>query len=53
MSQGYLVNTDPNAWTVYDGTLYLNYNPPTRTHWLTNVDNYIAVAGQHWPRLIE
>ncbi len=53
VSQGYLVGTDPEAWSVIDGALYLNYNPSIRTRWLSNVNGYIATAERHWPRLIE
>ncbi len=52
VSQGYLVATDPNAWSVVKGKLYLNYNAPTRNHWLSRRDEYIDLAEKHWPRLI-
>lgn len=53
VSQGYLVGTDPEAWSVVDGTLYLNYNSSVRTRWLSNHDNFITIADKHWPRLTE
>lgn len=51
VAQGYLVATDPHAWSVVKGKLYLNYNPATRTRWLGNVDEYLTSAKKHWPRL--
>ena len=51
VSQGYLVATDPHAWTVADDKLYLNFNQPTRSHWLTRQDEYIGVADLNWPGL--
>ena len=53
VSQGYLVGTDPEAWSVVDGTLYLNYNGTIRNRWLANQANFIAIADKHWPRLIK
>ena len=52
VSQGYLVKTDPHAWSVVQGRLYLNYNAPTRNEWLSDRDNYIALAEKIWPKLI-
>ena len=52
VSQGYLVPTDPSAWSVVNGKLYLNYNATTRNRWLSDRENYILIADKHWPRLI-
>ena len=52
VSQGYLVKTDPDAWTVYQGKLYLNFDVITRSHWLKDRNQYIAKADKNWPRLI-
>ena len=53
VSQGYLVGTDPEAWSVVGDTLYLNYNATIRTRWLADQADYIAIADKHWPRLIK
>ena len=52
VSQGYLVATDPDAWSVVDGNLYLNYNAATRGQWLKKRDEFINLADKHWPQLI-
>ena len=51
-SRGYLVRGDPQAWTVHNGKLYLNYSKAVRRTWLKNPDRYIASADRHWPRLL-
>lgn len=51
VSQGYLAPTDPEAWSVINGKLYLNYNQVIRTRWLADVDHFLVTAEKHWPRL--
>lgn len=53
VSRGYLVDIDPEAWTIRDGTLYLNYSLPVRTTWLEDPAGYIAKADTNWPGLAE
>jgi hypothetical protein len=51
VSRGYLVDIDPEAWTIRDGTLYLNYSLPVRTTWLEDPAGYIEKADGNWPGL--
>lgn len=51
VSQGYLVATDPYAWSIVKGKLYLNYNATIRTRWLSDLDQYLTIAQKHWARL--
>lgn len=51
MSQGYKVGIDPEAFTISDGQLYLNYSIPVRTTWLKDTDGYINQAEQNWVEL--
>ena len=37
MSNGYIAPTDPDAWTVYEGKLYLNYNLSVRERWSRDI----------------
>lgn len=53
VSRGYLVKTDPQAWSTHKGRLYLNFDVITRKHWLRDRENYIALADKNWPRLIK
>jgi len=49
MSRGYKATTDPNAWTIYDGKLYLNYNRGVQDDWSKQKQHYIQKADQNWP----
>lgn len=51
VAHGYTADTDPEAWSVVDGKLYLNYNLEVRGKWEQDVPGYIAKADQNWPGL--
>ncbi|MGB3787758.1 MAG: YHS domain-containing (seleno)protein [Phormidesmis sp.] len=46
-----LVPTDPNAWKVVDGKLYLNANEKVQTAWVKDIPGNIALADTNWPEL--
>ncbi len=48
MSRNYVVSTDPNAWHIEDGKLYLNYSLGVRKTWLKDVPGYIERADANW-----
>lgn len=50
-SRGYLVKIEPEAWSIVDGRLYLNYDLGVRETWLGRTKTYIARANAGWPRL--
>ena len=43
--------TDPDAWTIYDDKLYLNYSTSIRKRWLKDKNGYIKSADKNWPGL--
>jgi YHS domain-containing protein len=45
------VPTDPEAWSLVEGKLYLNYSLPTRARWEEDVPGHIADADAAWPRI--
>lgn len=47
-SRGYKAKTDPDAWSIVNGKLYLNYNLQVRDVWGKNIDNYIKKADTAW-----
>lgn len=51
VSQGSTASTDPDAWTIRDGKLYLNYSKSVRALWALNKSGYIAAADSNWPKL--
>ena len=52
-SQGYAVKTEPDAWTIVDGKLYLNYNTTVRTKWSENIPERIKAADKNWPAILK
>lgn len=49
MSRGYKAKTDPQAWSIVDGKLYLNYNLDVRKIWNEKQEALIEKANQNWP----
>ncbi len=49
MSRGYKAKTDPEAWTIVNGKLYLNYNLEVRKSWNENQTELIDKANTNWP----
>ena len=49
VSQGYTASTAPEAWTIVDGKLYLNYSKSVMKDWLADRDAFIAKANKNWP----
>lgn len=49
VSQGYTASTDPQAWHIVDGKLYLNYSRSVQSRWQKDVPGNIAKADQNWP----
>lgn len=52
VSQGYLVKIEPEAWTIKDGKLYLNYDLEVRKTWEKDTAGYIDKASKTWPGLV-
>ncbi|SEK61886.1 YHS domain-containing (seleno)protein [Pacificibacter marinus] len=50
-SKGALAPGDPEAWTIHDGKLYLNFSLNVRTIWLEDMEANIALAEANWPSL--
>lgn len=52
VSKGYTAPTDPNAWTVHDGKLYLNYSLRARDLWSEDVPGNITKGNANWPAVL-
>lgn len=50
-SKGSLAPTDPHAWTIHKGKLYLNYSISVRKTWKNNIDQHIERADKNWTQL--
>jgi YHS domain-containing protein len=46
---GYKAPIEPDAWTVVDGKLYLNYNRSVRSTWSSDIPGFIGKADANWP----
>ena len=51
-SLGYIAPTMPEAWTLYEGKLYLNANLRARELWLQDVPGNIAKGEANWPGIL-
>jgi len=48
MAENQFATTVPEAFTVYDGKLYLNFSTGVRTLWRGDKDKYIVEADRNW-----
>jgi hypothetical protein len=53
VASGYAVKSEPEAWTIVEGKLYLNYDLETRDEWLLDQHALIAKARENWPSLLD
>lgn len=53
VSQGYTAPSDPQAWRVVDGKLYLNYSEDVQKKWVRDIPGFIAKADTNWPKVLE
>jgi len=52
-SKGALAKGDPEAWTVYEDKLYLNFSKSVRALWKTDIPGNVALADKKFPKLLE
>ncbi len=50
-SKNALASAVPQAWTIVDGKLYLNYSLGVRDRWRQDISGNIALADGYWPAL--
>ena len=50
-AKGYKAKIDPEAFTVVQGKLYLNYSDAVQTRWLSDIPGYIQKADANWPEV--
>lgn len=53
VSQNYTYETDPYAFTIVEGKLYLNYDKETSVAWNEKRDEYIVSANENWPEVLK
>lgn len=52
VANGYAVKIEPDAWSVVDGKLYLNYDKRVQASWKSDVPGYIRKADANWPGVL-
>lgn len=51
-AKGYVAKGVPEAWTVYEDKLYLNFSKSVRATWLKDVPGNVAAGDKNWPTLL-
>lgn len=51
VSRGYLASTVPQAWSIVDGRLFLNYSRAVQLRWTISKRSNIASGDRRWPDL--
>ena len=49
VAEGYKASIEPDAWSVVDGKLYLNYSQSVRRRWSSDVPGYVRKGDANWP----
>ncbi|MBW4623577.1 MAG: hypothetical protein KME17_29985 [Cyanosarcina radialis HA8281-LM2] len=49
VANGYAASTVPDAWSIVDGKLYLNFSLGVRDRWERDIPGNVAKGNQNWP----
>jgi YHS domain-containing protein len=49
MAQGAVATTVPEAWTIHEGKLYLNFSTGVRDLWRADIPGFVKAADGYWP----
>lgn len=52
VSQGYTASTVPEAWSIVDDKLYLNFSSGVKRRWERDIPGHIAAADANWPGVL-
>ncbi|MCK0094541.1 YHS domain-containing protein [Yoonia sp. F2084L] len=52
VSQGYTASTVPEAWTIVEDKLYLNFSTSVRRRWERDIPGHIMAADANWPGVL-
>ena len=52
MAKGYVATSVPEAWTIHEDKLYLNFSKGVRLIWRRKIPEYIAAADANWPGVL-
>ncbi len=52
VSKNYTAPTSPDAWSIHEGRLYLNYNRTVRGLWSRDIPGNIQKGDANWPAVL-
>ncbi|MEM1064892.1 MAG: YHS domain-containing (seleno)protein [Pseudomonadota bacterium] len=52
VAEGYTASTVPEAWTIHEGKLYLNFSRGVRRRWERDIPGNIARGEGNWPAVL-
>jgi hypothetical protein len=52
LSLGAIATTVPEAWTIHDGKLYLNFSTAVRRIWSADIPGNVRKADANWPAVL-
>ena len=52
VANGYTAKGDPDAWSVVDGKLYLNFSKSVRRRWSKDIPGNISRGNANWPAVL-
>ena len=53
LSKGAIAGTVPEAWSIVDGKLYLNYSTAVQQRWKQDIPGNIRAANANWPAVLD
>jgi len=53
VAKGKTASTDPDAWKIVDGKLYLNYNANIQEKWEADIAALIEKGNANWPKVLD
>lgn len=53
VAKGATAGTVPEAWTIVEGKLYLNYSLSVKKRWSKDIPGHIKAANRNWPTVLE
>jgi len=51
-SKGATASTEPEAWTIVNGKLYLNFSLSVQKRWRKDIPGHIKAADNNWPGVL-
>ena len=52
VSNNYTASIDPDAWTIHEGRLFLNYSLRVRDRWSGDIPGNVAKGDANWPDVL-